>query len=450
MMKCASCPFHIDVTGVVPGTVVDCPACSTKVRVPTGNTMRVAAQTPAAPKPEAAPAPAPRRSPTTRRTDGDGHGPAIPRSTRMRHAAPKAGGGKMITFIVILAVAAIAGIFVVANMGGDSDDDEPKAPKVSKKPLEPKPQEPERPVEPPKEPEKPKEPEAPKEPEKPKEPEPPKEPEKPKGPEKIQIEVEGKKVDTLSAWAPGASEKLKKGLYPPEGVDPQVLEQAKGLLEAGRTDDLLKKAWLYYKPILQLCLDDDEKIALAAFEFFNKFCVLYKALNPETNKTYQVDVRLVTSPDNRGTLYLMFVGFMDLFTEHFGRHEKYGDPWAEPKKYEVTQFDWPTLIRDLKHFSKAKNPEREGPLVYDPEEGQGYKAFKKLEDMGQYKSDAYPYLIAYITSEDPAHRQAAIVALNHLTGMMKWKFSKNAQEAEKIQKEWMAALEIKELPNIPR
>lgn len=366
----------------------------------------------------------------------------------------------MVAGIVGLGLAAIIGLVVVSKMrdSGDGDDDAPQKPKtkVSKGPLKPKDPEPsitqakQPPIEPPKEPvAASKEPESPKPPEKPKEPEKPPEPPKPKTPAKIQIVVDGKSVETYAEWVPGAKALMKKDHYPPEGVDPQALEQAKELLEAGRIDDLLKKAYLYYLPVLQLSLEDDEKISRNAYEFLNKFCVLYKALNPETGKTYQVDLRLVTSPDNRGTLYLLFLGYASTFTDQFARHEKYGDPWAEPKKFEASQFDWPKMMRDLKHFSMSKNPQREGPYVYDPEEGQGYNAYRKLEEMGAFKSDAYPYLIAYITSPDPSHRRAAIVALNQLTGASLWKFPANDSEAQKTQKEWMAALNIKDLPRVP-
>lgn len=455
MMKCAACPFIIDITGVSPGSVVECPACGGKVRVPTGSTVRVTAQAPAA-----VPAPPPattRRSPTTRR--GPGEGPAIPRSTRLRNIPPKKGYGVMIGGIVVVAIAAIVGLVVISKMQDSADDDDEapktKKPRVVKGPLKPK--DPETPVapvnQPPvqvlKEPVVPsREPESPKPVEKPKEPEKPPET-VPKTPEKIQIVVDGKSVETYVEWVPGAKGLMKKDHYPPEGVEPQALEQATELLEAGRVDDLLKKAYLYYMPVLQLSLEDNEKIARNAYEFLNKFCVLYKALNPETGNTYQVDMRLVTSPDNRGRLYLLFLGYASAFTEQFARHEKYGDPWAEPKKFEVSQFDWPKMMRDLKHFSRSKDPQREGPFGYDPEQGQGYNAYRKLEEMGPFKADAYPYLIAYITSPDPMHRQAAIVALNKLTGASLWKFPANDTEAQKAQKEWMAALNIKELPRVP-
>lgn len=272
---------------------------------------------------------------------------------------------------------------------------------------------------------------------------PEKEPEQ-KEPEKIQVVINGKTYDTYKEFVPGAIQLLTEGKYPPDGVDPGVREKARKLLLASRVDELLDKAYLYFNAVLELSLIDDETVARNAFEFFNRWCVLYKALDPDTRKVMQIPKALINNPEHRGAFYLMFLTFRDQFTEHFARHEKYGDPYAVVQEFEPGQWPWDKIIRGLNSYSIAADP-RKGKWEY-VEGSEGYPWFIKMKKLPpEHQKKVYPYLIRYIADEDPTRQRAATVCLNLLTQL--WKpFPKGREDAVRLQKEWMRDLGIEELP----
>jgi hypothetical protein len=70
--------------------------------------------------------------------------------------------------------------------------------------------------------------------------------------------------------------------------------------------------------------------------------------------------------------------------------------------------------------------------------------------MGGFVQDAFPYLVAYLGSEDPGHRLAAWVALNKLTNLGLWSRNPRTQsDGQALQKEFMRLLDIKQVPSIP-
>lgn len=126
MMKCTGCEFLFDITETAPGSVLACPSCSVKVRVPTGNTVIIPKQpgTTAQKAGAVGTQQLPKsRTATFAKKTGTGSGTYGRGQNRQETAPPK----KSNTLYIVMAIAGVVVIAVILILVFKGDN---KAPEV--------------------------------------------------------------------------------------------------------------------------------------------------------------------------------------------------------------------------------------------------------------------------------------------------------------------------------
>jgi hypothetical protein len=458
LIKCTKCPFHLDAGGMAPGSVIQCPNCGTSVKVPSGQTGKVAAvkqitqglkPVPPAQKPITRPA-----IPVAQVAEEPAAAPAQPARRGPGGATPifrKASGGRgarggerpgatakksntpIIIGVVVVAVVAVGVAIVV--MSGPSKASGPVRPPMKtgaelaaeKKPAADPPKEEKKPIVMVKneldeaDPNKVKEEEAKKEEEK------KEEAAKPPPP------------GNSPGFELGAAERLPPNYRP--NLDPKKVSELEDLIRRGYKPAVIEKFGDYFLPLCVKSLDDEEKVARWCMETLLDICHNKLKVNEDDGTPLKGPWEKFNKSEYRAGFIITVLEFHKKNREYFDILAAGKDPNnLQPEDTsQVSHFPWDKWIGALAHYSMTdKGP---GYVEGTPEHG----VLEKIKTLGKA---AYPYLVRYVDNEDPNWAKGAVVALRHLTGYST-AMPKNQEEGKKLKADWMKNLGLKE-EDLPR
>lgn len=424
LMKCTKCPFHIDVTSIPPGSVIECPNCNVPVRVPTGQTGKYAA--------------VPAGKPVAKAKTGTGRQPAVKSGGRqtalfrkMSHADPVRSGsrdlagprsqgsntGLILGICAVVLVAVVVGILVASNgfkpapQPPRTADDTAYDPGVSNTSATSGPNS---------------------------------ATQKPSSrsggdPNVDYVERGGKPYPVSKTFKGGA----RNFSMPPKGkefeIDENAAKEVDRLLKQGSAQTIFDKHYDWMPIILDRILSEDETMARTALQVMDLVCEKYRIKDESTDQIYKFDWAFFNEPKTRAGVYDMFCSWFKNNKWAMDEVRAGRDP-GEIREAAVDPKDvnWDEWMKDLKYFSSA------GYLSDDydyKEDSPGYPKWKMLRAMG---SSAYPYLAKYIDNENVQWGKAAVVCLRLLSGKKDLPMPKNPEQAKQVKQDIVKTLGIKE------
>ncbi len=437
LIKCTACPFHLDATGMSPGSVLQCPNCGASVKIPTGQTGKMPAAKPAIPV--AQPVQPAAKAPTGVRRAATGTTPVFKKAAGSKSMGRRSAEDRPvqkknntpIIIGVVVGLVAVGGIIVFMTTGN-----KPSGPIAKKKVEEP--------VEPPTAPPIKREPEPTP---------PPKEETKiPSGkeePKKEEPKEEPKKEEPAAKPPPATNSKdFKVGAlnYMPPNYRPEVapgkMKELEELIQRKFRPNIVDKFGDYFNALCLKICDDDEVAARFACETLLEIC--HKKLNMQEG-----DGTPLKGPWDKWNEPQYRAGFVVTVLQWAKDNKSYFEAIAQGKdpnnlapedKVDLSMMPWDKWMSSLSHYSMMA----EGKLGY-PKDSPEYTVYEKVEKLGKA---AYPYLIKYVDNEDPNWAKGAVVALRNLTGITA-PLPKNPEEGKASRAKYIKELGLKE-EDIPK
>lgn len=423
LMKCTKCPFHIDITSIPPGSVIECPNCNTQVRVPTGQTGKYAAV-------------------AAKAKTGTGRQPAVKSGGRqtalfrkMAHAdplragtrdlvhdrgaaAPRSQGSNTGLIIGICAVALVV-IVVVIVVASSSSKPGPQPTRVTEEvaydpgagstsPASTAGAGTQKPV-------------------------------AGADPNVDYVERGGKRYPVSRTFKAGA----RNFCMPPKGkefeIDQSAAAEVDRLLKQGSVQTIFDRHYDWMSVILDRILSDEETVSRTALQVMDRVCERYRIKDEATDQIYKFDWAFFNEPKTRAGVYDMYCLWYKNNKWAMDEVRAGRDP-GEVREATVDPKDvnWDEWMKDLKYYSSAGYLSDE----YDyKEDSPGYAKWKMVRAMGPA---AYPYLVRYIDNENLQWAKAAVVCLRLLSQKKDLPMPKNPEHAKQIKQDIIKALGIKE------